>query len=231
MDVRRKKVDGLLTVSVFVIILIVGLGVSFKQAFFSGKQYVWDMIHGNYDVAANKFEESYNTVFSGTNLSRNVFSFTQRLLGKHEARNFEVLKGNDGTLYLQNASWPTDEKTIEEIADQYMLLKKETENYGGHFMYVQVPYKTVEGVANLKYYSDDTTNQAESTFVNFLKERDVPILDLRDYTTTSLLHMKILFLDLLVLKLALILLAKMILYYISHCLIQIWNCSIIYMVN
>ena len=140
------------------------------------------MIHGNYEVAANKFEESYNAVFSGTNLSRNVFSFTQRLLGKHEARNFEVLKGNDGTLYLQNASCPTDEKTIEEIADQYMLLKKETENYGGHFMYVQVPYKTVEGVANLKYYSDDTTNQAESTLVNFLKERDVPILDLRVYT-------------------------------------------------
>lgn len=127
------------------------------------------------------FENSYNSFFSGKEISLDIFSITQRCLGKREVRNFEVLKDKDGTLYLQGNDGEVDFEFIEAIADEYEMIYKETEKYGGNFIFVQCPYKNVEQAKDLKSYSSDNMEESEDYLLQLMRDRNIPVLDLREY--------------------------------------------------
>lgn len=127
------------------------------------------------------FEEEFNSLFSSQECSLDVFSLAQRMLGKHETRNFEVLKANDGALYLHGTEGAVDKERLQMIADEYELLYNVTNNYGGHFLYVQVPYKNVGQALELRDYSMDITEENEDYLVQLMLEKGVPLIDLRDY--------------------------------------------------
>ena len=84
-------------------------------------------------------EKHYNSLYSSNPWSLDAFSFTQRILGKHETRNFGVLKTNSGQLYLDGSNKTIDYDTLNMIADQYKAVYDETNKYGGYFLYVQAP--------------------------------------------------------------------------------------------
>lgn len=121
----------------------------------------------------------YNELFSSKEISLDFFSMTQRILGKRETRNFEVLKSKDGMLYLQDSGWPDDEQTLNQIAAQYEILCNTTEKCGGKFLFVQIPYKNAGQAEELKYYSDDNTEQVEDRLLDLLRNQDIDTLDLR----------------------------------------------------
>lgn len=128
------------------------------------------------------FESYYNSLFSSQSLSLDAFSLTQRALGKHETRNFEVLKADDGALYLHGSEDEIDADNLHIMADECKLMYDATNRYGGHFLYVQAPFKNVGQAQELKYYSDDTTEESESYLDDLIREKGIPVLDLRDYS-------------------------------------------------
>ena len=128
-----------------------------------------------------KFDNYYNSLYSSQSWSLDVFSIVHRILGKHEARNFEVLKAKDGALYLHGSEEETDLKDLQIMADECKILFDATVEYGGHFIYVQAPFKNVGQALDLTYYSSDTTEENESNLVDLIRSKNIPVLDLREY--------------------------------------------------
>lgn len=127
------------------------------------------------------FEKYYDSLYSSQAWTLDAFSLTQRMLGKHEVRNFEVLKANNGALYLHGTEGEIDKKTAKIIADEYEMVFNETNKYGGKFLYVQAPYKNVGQAAELADYSPDNTEASETYLDNLIREKGIPVLDLREY--------------------------------------------------
>lgn len=178
---KHVKVNEIICGIVFLAIIFCGFIFSCPESFSLAKQYIYDCLSGEVRSASEKFEESYNFFLSSSDVALDSFSLLQRLLDKHEVRNFQVLRAADDTLYLQDSGWPTDKETLDDIIDQYILLKDTTQSYGGKFLYVQVPYKNAENIKSLKYYTDDKTETTENYFVKQLEKKGINVLDLREY--------------------------------------------------
>ena len=131
---------------------------------------------------SDSFENNYASVFNSKEWSLDLFSFSQRALRKHETRNFEVLRANDGTLYLQGSRDRIDTDYLQLLADEYELLYDETIKNGGRFLYVQVPYKNAGQAPELAGYTVDKTEESENYIVHLMEEKGIPVLDLRDFS-------------------------------------------------
>ena len=132
------------------------------------------------DVPAS-LENKYNSLYSGNHWCLDTFSLTQRALGKHETRNFEVLKSNNGALYLKGTEEELDVEKLQIMADECELLYNATIENGGVFLYVQAPYKNVGQVSELSDYSSDITEDSEDYLDNLICRKGIPVLDLRNY--------------------------------------------------
>lgn len=128
------------------------------------------------------FENYYDSLYSSKPWSLDAFSFIQIILGKHETRNFEVLKSNNGALYLHGTEGEVNLESLQIMADECKMLFDTTNEYGGHFLYVQAPFKNVGQVSELAYYSGDITEECESCLDGLIREKGIPVLDLRDFS-------------------------------------------------
>lgn len=183
---KSKKSKGTLLFVVFITIIMVGFIFSIyniKGMVRTTSVAVSKAIKRETSVSSisTSFEKYYDSLYSSLPISLDVFSLTQRLLGKHEARDFEVLKSDNGELFLHGDEKEINEGDLRIIANQCEMLYKETSEYGGHFLYVQVPYKNVGMAPELKDYSGDNTEQSESFLDDLVREKGVPVLDLRNY--------------------------------------------------
>ena len=130
------------------------------------------------------FEEYFDSLYSSKSCCLDAFSITQRLLGKHEARNFEVLRSDNDALYFHGTEGTVDIENLQIMADECKLMYDATNEYGGYFLYVQCPYKNVGQAPELADYSDDITEESETYLDNLIREKGIPVLDLRDYPET-----------------------------------------------
>lgn len=129
----------------------------------------------------NTFKEGCNLTVYNQDLSLDIFSFVHRVLGKHEARNFEVIKSDEGQLYFHGTDGEIKTEELQIIADEYEILYEETFRYGGHFLYVQVPFKNIGQAPELADYSTDNTEESENYLVHLMQDKEIPVLDLRNY--------------------------------------------------
>ena len=174
-----KVKHGLIIVVVFCTIILVGFVYAISKVFFfHAPIYFGD---GKVKERVSTFESSFNSIYSSSNVSLDLFSLTQRVLGKHETRNFEVLRANDDQLYLGYPSWPSDYETLMEIANQVSEIKSVVEGYGGHFLFCQIPYKNAERIEELKGYSTDYSETAEDRLCSILSDKGIEVLDLRAF--------------------------------------------------
>lgn len=180
----KDKYKGIVSSFLFLIIISVGFIFSSRQAagIVNGCIQQWK----NQDISLSSipkyFDSNYNNVFSSKDFSRDVFSLAQRLLGKHEIRNFEVLKADNGQLYLHDNEMYSDKTTLDIISNEYEQIYKETNSYGGKFLFVQVPFKNAAQAPELKDYSNDQTEKIETIIFNSLRNDGVPALDLRKFS-------------------------------------------------
>ena len=128
------------------------------------------------------FDDYYDALYSSLPVSLEAFSVTQRVLCKHETRSFEVLKANDGQLYLRNGENEVDKDSLRIIADQYEYLYDVTNESGGRFLFVQAPIKNAGQASELAAYTNDITEESENILIGLLCERGIPVLDLRDFS-------------------------------------------------
>lgn len=183
----EEKSGGITSFILFVVIMLCGFAFSMihvKDIVTTGGGKILSALRHECSVSEVpvSFENYYNSLYSSQPWSLDAFSFTQRVLGKHETRNFEVLKANNGALYLHGTEGDVDIDHLQIMADECKLMYDATNEYGGHFLYVQAPFKNVGQVPELIDYSVDNTEESESYLDNLIREKGVPVLDLRDYS-------------------------------------------------
>ena len=184
-NIAREK-HGILLLALFILIIIGGFAFSMyniEGIVKTGGGAVLSVIRRQSSVSSvpTSFENYYNSLYSKQPVSLDIFSLTQRALGKHEARNFEVLKSDDDALYLGGNKDVLDVDKLEKVATQCKAVYDATNEYGGHFIYVQVPFKNVGVVKELADYSSDITEESESYVDNLIRQKGIPVLDLREY--------------------------------------------------
>lgn len=177
---QSSKTSRKIAAAVLLTIMLLGVALSAKSLPPLLRGGAKNLLTRGVGEAVSRFDEGWNAVFSGREESRNLYGLLQRALCKKEARNYEVLRSETGQLFLQDAVWPTDEETLAECAERIALLRDATEAYGGLFVFVQLPYKNAGMAEDLKYYSDDGTEAAESRLLKLLSEKKVTTLDLRE---------------------------------------------------
>ena len=113
-----KKKQGMLLFVSFMLIIIGGFAFSMyniEGIVKTGGGTVLRVIRRQSSVSSvpTSFEKYYNSLYSKQPVSLDIFSLTQRALGKHETRNFEVLKSDDEALYLGGSEDVLDVERVE----------------------------------------------------------------------------------------------------------------------
>ena len=183
----EEKNSGTTLLILFMIIMLCGFTFSMlhiKDIVTVGSEKILSALRNEYPASEvpGSFENYYNSLYSSRPWSLDAFSFTQRVLGKHETRNFEVLRSNDGALYLHGAEGDLDTGNLQIVADECKLMYDATNEYGGRFLYVQTPFKTVGQVPELIEYSEDNTEESATYVCDLIRQKGIPVLDLRDYS-------------------------------------------------
>lgn len=123
-----------------------------------------------------------------TTINENVFErykfidgygYIQRLMGKNEESNFEVIKDEQGlSHYTFFANKPNQ---VKEIARRTIAFSKNVETSQKKFIYLMPPDKYIEGIT--KFPTGIPYNYANETADNFLEElkkSNISTIDLRD---------------------------------------------------
>ncbi|MDE6980895.1 MAG: hypothetical protein K2P60_05770, partial [Lachnospiraceae bacterium] len=132
-------------------------------------------------------ESAVNDNVAGKYYFIDAYGYLQRLLGKNEESNFEVVKDTEGKLhYTYFTDKPND---THEVAKRAANLKKALEGET-KVIYVLPPEKYIKGHTKFdRGLPYPMANEAADLFVEYLKDYDIPCLDLRDSLRTSGLDM------------------------------------------
>ncbi len=108
-----------------------------------------------------------------------AYGYVQRLLGKQEESNFEVVKDREGKLhYTFFAEKPND---TSEVAGRVVNLAKAVESEGKKVIYVLPPDKYIrEHTQFAKGLPYHMANESADLFLGYLSKEGIPCLDLRE---------------------------------------------------
>ena len=133
-------------------------------------------------------ESAVNDNVAGKYYFIDAYGYVQRLLGKNEESNFEVVKDTEGKLhYTFFANEPND---TSEVARRVSNLKKQVETEDTKLLYVLPPEKYIKGLTKfstgIPYHM---ANESADLFLEHLEKSDIPCLDLREGLKESGLDM------------------------------------------
>lgn len=108
-----------------------------------------------------------------------TYGYLQKLMGKNEANNFEIVRAEDGSLhytYFTNGPNPVD-----SIAKRMMKLKKAAESKGTKAVYIMTPDKYIVGQTEFpKGIPYNYANETADNFLKMLQKNGVDTIDYRE---------------------------------------------------
>lgn len=120
------------------------------------------------------------------------YGLLQSLLDKKEINNFEVIKGNDGMLYL--TSKQAKPRDVTPMIERMIKLQDVVESNQGQVITLVPPDKYLEGKsASLHAYPQSYNNETADNYVKGLQQADIDVLDYRDYFKQSPLSIQDIF--------------------------------------
>lgn len=179
------RITAAVTDALFIIIIVMGLLYSIGWRSEISNRVIEDIKDIGIEGTIRNVESTFNTHFSSCAFFRDMFSIIQRMLDKHEVRNFEVIRSNNDFLYFQKNPWPCDTPSLIRVAEQLRVVNNATQSYGGEMLFVQIPYKNPDRVDELKYYTADETEVAEDKLLELLESNGINYLDLRKHDECS----------------------------------------------
>jgi len=133
--------------------------------------------------ATTAYEKQLDSRMGDDRIWVNAFGYFERLIGKHEMKNFTILRDAQDFLYAAPVSKKSD-ASIDKVAESIEEASAYAENMGAAFLFVQCPYKSFSNIEELSDYSYDYTWQNESDLLDDLNGRGVMTLDLRETAET-----------------------------------------------
>ncbi len=107
-----------------------------------------------------------------------AYGYIQKLLGKHEINNFEVVKANDGSLaYTYFTNGPNN---VDSLVARMERLTQAATATGSKVMYVMTPDKYIQGVTRFKTgIPYNYANETADNFLSALQSKGIDTLDFR----------------------------------------------------
>lgn len=108
-----------------------------------------------------------------------AYGYLQKLMGKNEEGNFEVVKDYDNILhYTYFTSGP---KNTEEFAVKTKIFKDKIKNQNTKIIYLMTPDKYIQGKTKLENgLPYNYANEAADKYIGFLKDKNIDYIDLRE---------------------------------------------------
>lgn len=129
--------------------------------------------------AATAYGKQLDSRMGNDRIWVNAFGYFERLIGKHEMKDFTILRDMQDSLYGAPVEKESAEE-IENIAESFAEACAFAQDAGAAFLFVQCPYKSFSLKEELSDYSYDYTWQNESDLLDELAQRGIPTLDLRE---------------------------------------------------
>jgi len=134
----------------------------------------------NMSIAENiaNIENAVNEQTIGKFEFINFFGYLQRLLGKNEINNFEVVKDEQGFLhYTFFASGP---KISDELVENLCEFRDGIQNKKTNFLYVMSPDKNIPGYTSFaKGIPNSYSNETADLFLESLEKQNINYVDIR----------------------------------------------------
>lgn len=182
---RRFFTKKIITAFLFVVILFVLSFLNLKTAYPTLKENLMSYWNSNGSkreqlstLATNLNNTTSNEVY-GKYTYVEAYGYLQKLLGKKEINNFEVVKANDGTLHY--TYFTTGPNKVDTLVKRMEGLKKAASGYGSKVMYVMTPDKYIKGKTEFeKGIPYNYANETADNFLTSLKKNGVDTLDFRE---------------------------------------------------
>lgn len=182
---RRFFTKKIITAFLFVVILFVLSFLNLKTAYPTLKENLmsyWNSTGSKREqlstLATNLNNTTSNEVY-GKYTYVEAYGYLQKLLGKKEINNFEVVKANDGTLHY--TYFTTGPNKVDTLVKRMEGLKKAASGYGSKVMYVMTPDKYIKGKTEFeKGIPYNYANETADNFLTSLKKNGVDTLDFRE---------------------------------------------------
>ena len=132
---------------------------------------------------ASQFDSVHNARYADDREWVNLYGLANRALGKREVADYQVVRDSGDSLYAQEVSWfaeASGESDPSDVAACAAALRDATERAGGRFLFVQCPYKTADGIAELADYVRPGRNERFDEIVQLLSASGTACLDLRE---------------------------------------------------
>lgn len=182
---RRFFTKKIITAFLFVVILFVLSFLNLKTAYPTLKENLmsyWNSTGSKREqlstLATNLNNTTSNEVY-GKYTYVEAYGYLQKLLGKKEINNFEVVKANDGTLHY--TYFTTGPNKVDTLVKRMEGLKKAASGYGSKVMYVMTPDKYIKGKTEFeKGIPYNYANETADNFLTSLKKNGIDTLDFRE---------------------------------------------------
>lgn len=131
-----------------------------------------------------KLEASINEQAFGKFWFLDAYGAAQKLQGKNELNDFEVVKAKDGSLHYTHFSDGPEEK--EELIEALNELRLEVEDDDTKFFYVMTPDKYIPGYTEFsRGLPYNYANENADLFLKGLKKNKINSIDLREHILNS----------------------------------------------
>lgn len=124
-------------------------------------------------------ENTINDKVAGKYAFIEGYGFMQRLMGKNEEGNFEVVKDKQG--FMHYTFFGFQENPVYELAERTQAFKDGLKNKDTKFMYLMPPDKYIRGYSELpKGIPYNYANETADNFLELLREKEIDIIDTRE---------------------------------------------------
>lgn len=158
----------------------------------------WENIKSDIDIESNTsgLIASADTAVNNNMLGKykfiEAYGFVQKVLGKNEISNFEVVKDKQGKLHY--TYFAENIKDVSDCVEEMVKLDKKISNTDTRLLYLCPPDKYIKGYTQFsKGLPDSMKNETADYFLKQLNFYGIDTIDFRDYIENSKIKPETLF--------------------------------------
>jgi hypothetical protein len=180
---KKFYIKKMVTAVLFLIIVFIFSFLNFKNSYKSLGSLISDY-KGNkkesgVSTLISEIENTINEKVYGKYSFIEIYGYLQKLMGKNEANNFEIVRAEDGSLhytYFTNGPNPVD-----SIVERMTKLNEAAQSNGAKAVYIMTPDKYIVGQTEFpRGIPHNYANETADNFLKMLQKNGVDTIDYRE---------------------------------------------------
>lgn len=182
-----------LITSILIVLIIFGLSIT---NLINNYKPIIDTVEAQKDISISNSIKNIDASIKDNTYGKYAFidfyRYLQKLMGKNEESNFEVVKDDNGTLHY--TFFGDKANPVYELVKRTEALKNGLKDESVKFAYIMPPDKYYKGYTSLPYgIPYNYANETADSFLDLLKQNNIDTIDLRENLAESGIEPKDLF--------------------------------------